>query len=143
MKKCSYCGAEYPDDMLTCPVDQSTLPPTALSATKKHSGLGIASFALSIVVGGLIFIVFCAATVLSSHRTPGARAYPGQTIVGLFIILFTAADAVAAGLGIAALFQKEKNRLFGILGVAFSSATIVGVVGLIIIGLMYIRSTGR
>jgi hypothetical protein len=27
MKKCSYCGTEYPDDTVVCPLDQSALSP--------------------------------------------------------------------------------------------------------------------
>lgn len=143
MKKCSYCGTEYSDDAVICPTDRTPLDPAQPAPAKGHSGLGIASFVASIVVGGLMLVVLVAATLLSAHRHPGERTYPGQTLVGLLIILLTAADAVAAGLGIAALFQKGKNRLFGILGLTFSGATIVGVVGLIIIGLMYISNTGK
>src|ERR1700728_1706951 len=27
MKKCSYCGTEYPDDTIVCPLDQTALSP--------------------------------------------------------------------------------------------------------------------
>lgn len=87
-------------------------------------------------------LVLCAATLLAGHRHPGEPAYPGQTLVGLFIIILAAGDAVAAGLGIAALCQKGKNRLFALLGVIFSGMTIAGVVGLIVIGLMYMSKVG-
>jgi len=32
MKKCRYCGAEYPDDATVCAVDQTHLQPAAASA---------------------------------------------------------------------------------------------------------------
>jgi hypothetical protein len=28
MKRCKYCGKEYPDEMSVCPIDQNTLQPT-------------------------------------------------------------------------------------------------------------------
>jgi len=46
-------------------------------------------------------------------------------------------DVVAVGLGIASLFQTVKNRLFGILGLVFAGATVAGVIGLMILGLMF------
>jgi len=77
---------------------------------------------------------------INTHRIPGDRTYPGQLAVGLITIFLMAAEVVAFGFGIAALFQSEKKRLFGILGLVFSSATIVGTIGLIIIGLVYMGS---
>jgi hypothetical protein len=39
MKRCSYCGAEYPDEMSHCPVDQESLEPIGGSApeSNKHA----------------------------------------------------------------------------------------------------------
>ncbi len=48
-----------------------------------------------------------------------------------------AADVLAVGLGIAAVCQTGKKRLFGILGLVFSGGTIMGTIALIIIGLIY------
>jgi len=36
MKKCSYCGAEYPDDVLVCPIDQTPFEQTHLDTV--HTG---------------------------------------------------------------------------------------------------------
>jgi hypothetical protein len=140
MKKCSYCGTEYPDDAVVCAIDHTALDSPPPSPEPKHSGLGIASFGVSIAVGCLMMAWLCVAAILSAHRLPGARTYPGQTVVGLAVIFLMAADVVAVGLGIAALCQTGRNRLFGILGLVFSSATIVGTLGLMMIGLVYLRS---
>jgi hypothetical protein len=140
MKKCPYCGAEYPDDTVACPIDHTLLDPPLPVAKEKHSGLGIASFGISIAVGCLMVALFCVAGYLNAHRVPGARTYPGQIMVGFSMIFLLAADVVALGLGIAALFQAGKNRIFGILGLVFSASAIVGTVLLILIGLMYLRS---
>jgi hypothetical protein len=63
--------------------------------------------------------------------------------VGLGIIFLIAADVVAVGLGIAALCQTGKKRLFGILGLVFSGSAIVGTIVLVIIGLIYMSRFAR
>ena len=110
---------------------------------KKHSVLGIASFAISIAVGILMLMLIVGAAVLNAHRAPGSAVYPGQTLVGLAAILLLVADLVAAALGIASVFQEGRERLFGILGSIFSLGTIFGSVALIIVGLLYAGRAGQ
>jgi hypothetical protein len=141
MKKCSYCGAEYSDDAVVCAIDHTPL--NSLPLEEKHSGLGIASFGISVAVGCLMVVMMGVAAVLSAHRIPGSPTYPGQTLVGLAIIFLAAADVVAVGLGIAALCQTGRKRLFGILGLVFSGSTILGTIGLMIIGLIYMSKFAR
>ena len=143
MKKCSYCGAEYPDDAVMCAIDHTPLDSPPPSLENEHSGIGIASFVISIAVGCFMLAAICVAGILAAHRIPGERTYPGQMAVGLVIIFLAAADVAAIGLGIAALCQAGKNRLFGILGLVFSSLTILGVIGLMILGLMYMSRFAR
>src|SRR5271154_6632012 len=133
MKKCSHCGAEYPDNAVICAIDQTPLDNQPPSLGKGHSGIGIASFVISIAVGCFMMVTLCVAAILAAHRIPGARTYPGQTVVGLAIIFLAAGDVVAIGLGIAAICQTTRNRLFGILGLVFSSLTIVGVIALMMV----------
>ena len=104
---------------------------------QKHSGIGIASFIISIVVGLLIFIVFIVAGVLAAS-TPGGIDEESalSIIIGLFIIAFILADLVALGLGIAGLVQKNRKKIFAVLGTIFSSVTIIGTVAIIIVGNM-------
>jgi hypothetical protein len=91
---------------------------------------------MSVVIGCLVVALVVVAAFLGAHRTPGMRTYPGQQVVGALIFLFMAADVAALGLGIAAICQPGKNRLFAILGVVFSGLAILATGGLIIIGLM-------
>ncbi len=149
MKKCPYCGAAYGDDALVCPIDQQPLTVVAAVAERrrdgeKHSGLGIASFGISVGVGCLIFVAFVVAGFLSAgHIQQGHVNYPGQTIVGLAVIFLLGADVVAVALGIAALCQPGRKRLFGLLGLVFSAATILGTVGLMIVGLLFVARFAR
>jgi hypothetical protein len=100
----------------------------------RHSGIGIASFAISLVTGPLLLGVFVIAGILyNAHR--GAQ-YPGQTLVGFATMGLMALDAVAFGLGIASIVQPKRNKLFGILGLVFSGMTMLGTAGLIFIGLI-------
>lgn len=61
MKKCSYCGAEYPDDVVTCPVDRTSLdkpPPSSFSFVSRFIILFIryvAAIFVSWVVSCFVF----------------------------------------------------------------------------------------
>ena len=84
-----------------------------------------------------MLVTFVAAGILNSGRLQRGQRYSGQELVGLAVIFLLAADLAAIGLGIAALCQPGKKKLLGILGLVFSSATVLGSVGLVIIGLIY------
>ena len=98
-----------------------------------HSGLGIASFALSILSGVVIFaLVVTAAGVEAS--TPGGMDEDSAlaVVLGLLMIGSVLLDFVALGLGIASLFQTTRKKIFGIFGIAITLATI-GCFGLLLI----------
>jgi len=103
---------------------------------QKNSGLGLASFITSVVSGVLIFLTIVVAGVLQV-TTPGGVDENSATniIIGLFIIGFLFATLVAIGLGIGGLFQKERKKIFSILGIIFSSVTLLCTVFVIIVGL--------
>src|SRR5690242_17591793 len=71
MKKCPYCGTEYPDESTQCPVDHTTLagatpaqsmpPPLPVSGPL---GLAVASLVLGIVSIAFSFLLFGAALAL-------------------------------------------------------------------------------
>jgi hypothetical protein len=116
-------------------------PPATVA--ESHSRLGIASFAISLAVGLLLLLLFVVAGFLNSGRIQHSGPYPGQTAVGILAIMLLAADIVAIGLGIASVCQSAKKRVFGILGLTFSSLTLVGGVALIIIGILFAASLSR
>jgi hypothetical protein len=103
--------------------------------TLKHSGLGIASFVISLVTGLVEFLVIISAGVLEMQgqmsETSGAAV-----VIGMFIILGMLANLVGIGLGIAAIAQNKAKKLFGILGLIFNGCLVILILGLIFIGIM-------
>lgn len=88
---------------------------------RKQSGLGIASFIISITTGVLIFMLFMVAGAMAAatHGNLDNNSV-GLILLGLFIIFFILLDLVAVGLGIAGLFQNNRKKVFAILGLVFS-----------------------
>jgi len=102
---------------------------------QKHSGLGITSFVISLLVGVLIFAAIIIAGFASAHRPDGMdERAPGTILLGLAIIGFMLLDLLALALGIAGLFQKDTKKVFAVLGILFSLFTLLGTIGLMIIG---------
>ncbi len=89
---------------------------------------------LSVGAGVLLLGVFVVAGILNSRGY--AQNSPQVVLIGLVTIALIGAEAVAFGLGVGALFQRNRQKLFGILGVVFSALAMLGTVGLIILGLM-------
>lgn len=112
-----------------------TSPMDASPVDKKHSGMGIASFVISVVAAVLVFVLLVVAGVMEA-TTPGGidEASAGAVIVGLLIIALLGVDLVAIGLGIAALMQGGRKKVFPVLGLVFSCVTVVGTLLLVVIG---------
>ncbi|HJX24537.1 MAG TPA: hypothetical protein VJ252_00135 [Chthoniobacterales bacterium] len=107
------------------------------SEAKKHSGIGIASFAISLGAGLGIFLVFVIAGIMET-TTPGGMNEKSASaiIVGFSIIGLLFANLVAIGLGLGGLMKKGKKKLFAVLGTVFSSVITLGTIVLIAIGLI-------
>ena len=104
---------------------------------KKHSGLGIASFIISIVSSISTFMLIVIAGVMETSRSGGIdEESVGAVMVGLFILAFLFVSLVALGLGIAGLIQKDRKKVYAIIGTVFSALTFLGTTSLIIIGLI-------
>ena len=103
----------------------------------KHSGVGIAAFIISLVMGFITFIVVVVAGILETSSPGGMDENSVEAaVVGLLIIGCILVQLVALGLGIAGLVQKNRKKLFAILGTVFSGMTLLGVVLLMVIGTM-------
>lgn len=104
---------------------------------QKHSGIGIASFVISILAGILIFIVLGIAGSLEASTPGGMDENSTEAVmVGLAIIGLLFLNVLSVGLGIGGLLQKERKKIFAILGTVFSSFLILSVIGLMVLGTM-------
>ncbi|MBN3040902.1 MAG: hypothetical protein JW867_07220 [Candidatus Omnitrophica bacterium] len=103
----------------------------------KHSSFGIASFIISLIVGigDFILIVFAG---YFEMNTPGGMSEDSleAMLIGLFLIAGFGLCLVGGGLGIAGLFQKNRKKIFAVLGVIFNLIIFVGVLGLIVLGML-------
>ena len=102
----------------------------------KHSGLGIASFILSLVSGVFSVGSVVVAGVLTMRAGGMNETSPEAMLVGCCIIAFMFLALVALGLGVAGLMQADRKKVFAILGCVGSIMTIVGIIGLMILGMM-------
>ena len=101
----------------------------------KQSGLGIASFVLSIFCGFLVFSIIMIAGYLEMSRPEGIdEKSPEALIIGFSMILAMGITVIAFGLGLAALFQRNRRMSLAVLGMFFSAMVIVGTILLVIIG---------
>jgi hypothetical protein len=106
-----------------------------LEETLKHSGLGVASFILSIVGIVGFFVLLIVAGVLENSIDGGVGADDAVAIViGLLYFLIIGIALVALGFGIAGLCQKNIKKLFAILGVIFAVGLLLFAVLIMIIG---------
>ncbi|WP_199615662.1 hypothetical protein [Paenibacillus alkalitolerans] len=116
------------------------------SPDKKHSGIGIASFIISIVsIVGLVACMVAIAAMFGGVMTDPAALNPDAPLpgnlgaiaaAGFGMFIFVILSFVGAILGIVGLFQKDRAKLFSILGTVFNSL-IVGVFAvLFVIGLI-------
>ena len=114
-------------------ITEQEVPPYMES---KHSGVGIASFVISIAVAVLLLVTIVIAGVMEM-TTPGGidDESVGAILVGLTIMGLFGLDIVAFGLGIGRLLQKSRKRIFAVLGVIFSAGAVMLTVVLMVIGI--------
>ncbi|HEU0264454.1 MAG TPA: hypothetical protein VFR01_01875 [Geobacterales bacterium] len=113
----------------------STTPSLATEEALKHSGYGIASFVVSLVQGVLTMAVIVGAGMMSTMG-PQQDHQVGFMIVGLFIFLGIFVHLVGVGLGITGLVQKNRKRVFSILGLIFNAVALLVVLLLMVVGFM-------
>jgi len=103
---------------------------------KRHSGLGIASFIVSIMVGLIMFCLIALISILTASSDYELKEDSHEAIaigLGIFGLLFI--DLIAVALGIAGLCQPNRQKVFAILGLLFSFGVAAGTIGLMAIGL--------
>jgi len=117
MKKCSWCGREYPDDVSTCVVDQQSLVSVASPAPEQASGSGKAEIDEPATVQS--FLVLFARYVLAmvvSYFVSYAVFFGGlyflmwAGMVGFVLLLIASGFS---GVFVGALCLPQSGRRFG------------------------------
>lgn len=102
--------------------------------TRPHSGLGIASFIISLTAGAALIILLGIAGVIESQSGGMDEESAGAVVLGLLLALTALAHVLALGLGIAALVQVGRSKLFAVLGTVFASTGLAGTVLICLLG---------
>ena len=98
----------------------------------KHSGLGIASFIIALLQGFMNLVVVLIAGVLAAAG-PQRGNEVGFMIVGLLVLTGIFTHCVGAGLGIAGLVQKNRKKVFAILGLILNAVALLMVLSLMLL----------
>lgn len=95
----------------------------------KHSGFGIASFAV-FVVAVLVLCSALLAAIVVIARGPATESTNilagGLLVTGGLLLLFS--TLIGVGLGLAGLFQPDRKKAFSIVGVVVNIATLLGII---------------
>jgi hypothetical protein len=118
-------------------MDDLTPPaaPVPAAPVMKHSWLGISSFAISLIGGAAMLLLFGVAAYMEMSTPGGMDENSASAVfVGLLLFAVMAVHLVGAGLAIGGLVQKDRKRVFAVLGLVFNALVILGTLALMIIG---------
>lgn len=101
----------------------------------KHSGYGIASLAIAIILGGLYVMLFLSFFILGFFA-PATAESPSVLlmVVGSIFMLGFFGNLAGLGLGIAGACQKNRKNTLAVLGIVFNSVALFLFTILILIG---------
>jgi hypothetical protein len=103
----------------------------------KHSRLGIASFCLAPVGGGIAFVLIVVAGILETSNPGGLDEQSAEAmLLGAGIIGSGILCLVGLALGIAGLCESRRKKVFAVLGVVMNLLAILGVGVVMVLGLM-------
>ena len=104
-------------------------------AAPRHSGLGIASFMISMVIIGFFLFLFFLAVIFAVAAPDLADTNPIYVrILGAFLMIASLANLAGLVLGIAGMRQIDRKKVYPILGLVFNLMIIAGMIMLMIIG---------
>lgn len=128
-------GTDTKSDVRRKIIADIEIMPRHIHAELRHSGLGIASFMISIVIIGFLFFLLFLAVIIAVIGPDLADTNSTMiSTVGAFLMLSSLASMVGLGFGYAGLKQINRKKVFSILGVVFNLIIIAGMIVLMIIG---------
>ncbi len=98
----------------------------------KQSGLGVASFIMSLVLAFSYFITLIAAVTIDENSYTSETGY---AIVGIVAILLMVANVVALILGIVGAASKGRKIGLAIAGLIINTLLLLGIILIIVIGI--------
>ena len=90
----------------------------------KHSGFGVGSFVLSILIGSLMLILTITASVMDENGI--VEDDTEMQVVGILIFGSILLAVIGSVLGIVSCFQRDKKKVLGIIGLALNALTVLG-----------------
>jgi len=108
------------------------------SLLNKYSRLGLSSFFIATIIS-LIVIGYLAVVLRMQNNPSAVQSFAASDPVMTCLMPIMALAGL--GLGIAAIVQKQKNRLFGFVGLIVNSLFILGIFSLYVINLLTLMST--
>lgn len=104
----------------------------------RHSGFGIVSLIISVLVGAYSLCPLAVAGIVEATTTRGmSKESWVVAVIGLFLILGLGMSLLGIELGIAGLIQRDRKRVFPILGLVFNSVATIALVAIIVIGVTF------
>jgi hypothetical protein len=106
-------------------------------ASPPHSGVGVASFILSMLCGVGVFLLIVMAVIIE-QSDPGVlmdERSPQAMLLGLGVLACGTGSLVGVILGIVGLSQSSRKTLFAVLGMVFNAMVLLGLALLCLIGL--------
>lgn len=104
--------------------------------TQPHSGLGIAAFIISLSADTLLLGLIGIADLMEPTHDSVATTSAPTVLFGFIVIFATLAMVLALALGIAALVQTGRHKLFGVLGTVFAALGLTSSLLLFLIGIL-------
>jgi hypothetical protein len=104
----------------------------------KHSGFGIASFIISLIVGLLELAMVIGATAMVMKAGPGGfdEKSAEAIVVGVLLLVGVMIGLLGIVLGLIGCFQGNRRKVFAILGTVINGLILFVVLGLMAIGMM-------
>jgi hypothetical protein len=104
--------------------------------TRLDSGIGIASFIISLLSGfGMLFVILVTGAMVASSPHALDEESIEAAVVGIFTLTFLFLSLIGLGLGLGGLCERRTRKTFAILGAIFSACTILGTLLLMLVGI--------
>lgn len=128
--------AEQTQNPYASPTAAGFYQPDPAAMAPRQSGLGIASFVISILGGVAMFALVAIAGVMQATNPGGVNPQASATILlGLSILGVAAMHVVGLGLGVAGLAQANRAKTLAVLGLVFNALVIFAVCGMMALGM--------